>query len=67
MYLYYYDCENRLTGVNDQSDEPVASYVYDFAGRRVSKTVYGETDVITKYLYDGYHVIAEYDGDDTLL
>jgi len=42
-YLYYYDCENRLTDVNDQGDDPVASYTYDFAGRRVKKLVYGLT------------------------
>ncbi len=33
---YYYDCENRLTEVNDVNDAPVASYKYDFAGRRVN-------------------------------
>ena len=37
-----------------------ASYKYDFAGRRVSKTVYGSPDVTTKYCYDGDQVIAEY-------
>ena len=66
-YLYYYDCENRLTDVNDQSDNPVVSYRYDFAGRRVKKTVYGSPGVVTKYAYDGDQVIAEYDGSDTLL
>lgn len=60
-YLYYYDCENRLTDVNDVNDTPVASYTYDFAGRRVKKVVYGEPNVIRRYLYDGDRVIAEYD------
>ena len=59
-YEYYYDCENRLTDVNE-NDSPVASYTYDFAGRRVKKIVYGSPDVITKYCYDGDQVIAEYD------
>ena len=58
-YEYYYDCENRLTDVNENGS-PVATYKYDFAGRRVSKTVDGNT---TKYCYDGDQVIAEYDGD----
>jgi RHS repeat-associated protein len=63
-YRYYYDCENRLTDVNDQNDSPVASYKYDFMGRRVKKDVGG---TVTKYCYDGGQVIAEYDGNDTLL
>jgi YD repeat-containing protein len=59
-YLYYYDCENRLTDVNDKSTgDPVASYSYDYQGRRISKTVSGVT---TKYCYNGARVIAEYDG-----
>jgi RHS repeat-associated protein len=67
LFKYYYDCENRLTDVNDQSDTAVASYSYDYLGRRISKTVYGSPDVTTKYCYDGDHVIAEYDGSDNLL
>jgi RHS repeat-associated protein len=67
LFKYYYDCENRLMDVNDQSDTAVASYSYDYLGRRVSKTVYGSPDVTTKYCYDGGQVIAEYDGSDNLL
>ena len=63
-YLYYYDCENRLTDVNDQSDDPVASYKYDYLGRRIRKIVYGDPDITTKYCYDGDQVIFEYDGSD---
>jgi len=61
MFKYYYDCENRLTDVNDQSDTAVASFSYDYLGRRISKTVYGSPDVTTNYCYDGDQVIAEYD------
>jgi len=39
-------------------------YTYNPYGRRIAKDVDGE---ITKYLYDGSHCIAEYDGDDVLL
>ncbi|MBW7991992.1 MAG: hypothetical protein FVQ84_18520 [Planctomycetes bacterium] len=56
-----------MTDVNDQSNAAVASYSYDYMGRRVSKTVYGSPDVTTKYCYDGQQVIAEYDGSDNLL
>ena len=65
-YLYYYDCENRLTDVNDANDSPVASYEYDYLGRRISKTQYAIPDT-QYYTYDGDQVIAEYDGSDTLL
>jgi len=37
---------------------------YDYAGRRISKTVGAVT---TEYCYDGQQVIAEYDGSDNLL
>jgi len=40
----------------------VATYSYDFTGRRVSKTVYGSPNVTTKYYYDGDQVIAELKG-----
>ena len=56
---YYYDCENRLTEVNDVNDEPVAVYKYDFAGRRVKKIIYGSPNVVRRYIYDGDQVIEE--------
>ncbi|MHC4068615.1 MAG: RHS repeat domain-containing protein [Planctomycetota bacterium] len=67
LFKYYYDCENRLTEVNDINDVSVATYEYDYLGRRVRKTVYGSPDVITQYCYNGAQVIAEYNGSDTLL
>ncbi len=62
-YTYTYDAENRLIDVNDVNGN-IAEYKYDFAGRRVSKTVGGAT---TKYCYDGDKIIAEYDGSNNLL
>jgi len=59
-YMYYYDCENRLNDVNNQSDQPVVSYRYDYLGRRVSKTIHDSLTTI-HYTYDGDQVIAEYD------
>jgi YD repeat-containing protein len=61
---YYYDCENRLTEVNDTGGTRLATYKYDYSGRRVSKTAGG---AITKYTYDGDKIIAEYDSSETLL
>jgi len=59
-FTYIYDCENRLIEVK-QNGQTIASYAYDYLGRRVSKTVNG---TITKFCYDGDQVIMEYDGSD---
>jgi RHS repeat-associated protein len=40
-------------------------YAYDAAGRRIEKKVDGATQV--KYVYDGDHIIAEYNSAGTLL
>jgi RHS repeat-associated protein len=67
QFRYYYDCESRLTDINDANDAPVASYAYDYLGRRSSRTIYGAPNIIIKYAYDGDRIIAEYDGSGTLL
>jgi len=64
-YEYVYGCENRLIEAKKNS-QTVATYSYDFNGRRISKTVYGSPNVTTKYCYDGEQIIAEYNGS-TLL
>jgi len=40
------------------------TYVYDAAGRRIEKQYDGVT--VLKYVYDGDHCIAEYDGNNNL-
>jgi uncharacterized protein RhaS with RHS repeats len=40
-------------------DSPIASYEYDYLGRRTEKTIYDTPNVTTKYAYDGDQVIAE--------
>jgi RHS repeat-associated protein len=70
FYKYYYDCENRLTDVNYAgNNERVAEYKYDWLGRRVRKLIYdgGQVSETIRYWYDGDQVIAEYDGEGTLL
>jgi RHS repeat-associated protein len=62
VYKYYYDCENRLTDVNDQNNNRIASCKYDYLGRRIEKKVYGLPDIVTKFCYDGDQVIAEYEN-----
>jgi YD repeat-containing protein len=49
MYLYYYDCENRLTDINDTGDNPRTSYKYDYQGRRIARTVY--STLLRKFIY----------------
>ncbi len=66
-FHYYYDCENRLLDVNDAAHARVASYAYDYLGRRISKTIYGTPNVTIRYAYDGDQILAEYDGSGTLL
>jgi RHS repeat-associated protein len=61
---YSYDSENRLTHAVIASPQGEAIYTYDPFGRRISKTVNG---VVTKFLYDGDQIIAEYDGSDNLV
>ena len=71
---YDYDSEDRLTAVREwrypwlASDTATptvsATYAYDPAGRRVSKSVNG---VVTNYAYDGHNLVAEYDADGNLL
>jgi RHS repeat-associated protein len=56
-YRYYYDVENRLTEVNNVTNQRVAAYKYDFKGKRVAKTVGIAT---TTFVYDGDQIIEEY-------
>ena len=62
-WRYYYDSENRLTDVNISS-LPRLHYDYDYAGRRVTKRLY--TGAETKFVYDGDHVIADYNESGVL-
>ena len=57
VHAYIYDGENRLKEVK-QGANTIASYTYDYMGRRTSKTVSGVT---TYFHYDGWNVVAETD------
>ncbi|WP_310452626.1 RHS repeat-associated core domain-containing protein, partial [Sulfuritalea sp.] len=54
---YTWDAANRLTGIT--APNLTASFRYDALGRRIEKTVNGET---VQYLYDGQQAIAEIRG-----
>ena len=55
-HLYSWNARGQLASMDGGS---TASFVYDPAGRRVSKTVYGMT---TGLLYDGANVVQELSG-----
>ncbi|GAH11561.1 unnamed protein product, partial [marine sediment metagenome] len=59
-HKYYYNCENRLTDVNDANDQLIASYSYDAFGRRISRFTNHDSRT-TIFIYDGDQVICEYD------
>jgi RHS repeat-associated protein len=50
-----YDSDKRLTSYSNGTT--TAYYEYDYAGRRVTRTVDGD---ITEYFYDGQNIVAEY-------
>jgi RHS repeat-associated protein len=52
---YRYDCQHRLIGVSLPGGS-TASYKYDAFGRRIEKTVDGQT---TEFLWQGERLIAE--------
>ncbi|MFC1636903.1 RHS repeat-associated core domain-containing protein, partial [Planctomycetota bacterium] len=52
------------TLVSNPGDWQNITYKHDVHGRRVEKKVDGYT---TRYVYDGDHIIAEYDGNNNLL
>ncbi|QKV65467.1 RHS domain-containing protein [Pseudomonas sp. 43A] len=52
---YRYDCQHRLIGLT-RPDGQTATYQYDAFGRRIRKTVNGET---TEFFWQGDHLVAE--------
>ncbi|MGA1823422.1 MAG: RHS repeat domain-containing protein [bacterium] len=62
IWLYSYNCENKLITASDSIN--TTNYNYGPFGRRKEKNFAG---VVTKYIYDGDQIIAEYDENDTLI
>ncbi|WP_081378271.1 DUF6531 domain-containing protein, partial [Pseudomonas fluorescens] len=56
---YRYDCQHRLIGVTTPNGQ-TASYRYDPFGRRISKTVEGQT---TEFFWQGDKLIAEHHAE----
>ncbi len=62
---FEWDAENRITAVRKdvQGSPLLATYTYDYLGRRIRKTttssaLQGVADIA--YVYDGFNVVAEY-------
>jgi len=58
VHVYTYDAENRLR-TGDWGTANQASYVYDYANRRIKKYT---NATITYYAWEGNQVIGEYDS-----
>jgi len=54
---YTWDARNRLVAIQDQGVS--ATFAYDVFGRRIRKTINGES---TEFLYDNKNIIAELKG-----
>ena len=54
-----WDAENRLVEVRVGTNGPLVRYAYDSQSRRIARSVGTSTTI---YLYDGWNVIAEYEG-----
>ena len=78
-WSYSWDQENRLVQVVSMGEAPVESqrgvdFEYDWQGRRIKQTVRTTADgttwtvqTVRKYVYDGWNVIAELDGNNNLV
>ena len=60
IYTFEWNAENQLLKVRNRSTTAlIATYTYDYLGRRVRK-VTSSLDIV--YVYDGWNLIAEYDN-----
>ena len=62
-WTYDYDGENRLISMSRTGQ--TLTFVYDYVGRRIRKTVTGENASDTKFLWSGWKLAAELAADGT--
>ncbi len=74
IHTYTFDSQNRmvaftLTPGGGSTTQPAsAAYAYDYAGNRIEKSVASSAGTsITRFLYEGQKMLAEYDGGNTLI
>ena len=63
---YTYDWKNQLVKVETEDGKTIG-YKYDGLGRRIQKKVIDTETTITNYVYDGWRVIEERDGNGELI
>jgi len=71
-WTYVWDAENRLVQMETISNTETTShphrkltFAYDWTGHRLSRKVFGPGDALisdTRWLWDGWNPVAEYDG-----
>jgi RHS repeat-associated protein len=79
-WIYTWDCENRLISMTALASVPAESkrkleFAYDYMGRRINKKVYNwnsgasayQLQSTVKFIYDGWNLIAELDGNNALI
>jgi len=65
-YVYFYDYENRIVKIEDDSSSTVATFEYDALGRRIRK-VDAVAAVTTLYYYDpDWRCLEERNGSDVV-
>ena len=68
-WAYTWDGENRLTRMVSTNLTKTLSFEYDWQGRRIAKKVWNNTTgtgtpaTYLKYIYDGWNLIAELNGN----
>jgi RHS repeat-associated protein len=79
-WAYTWDAENRLVSMESISSVPAAikrrlEFIYDYDGRRIQKKRYVwnsstslyEASITTKFVYDGWNIVAELNSNGTPL
>ena len=68
-WTYTWDGENRLTRMVSTNLTKTLAFTYDYQGRRIEKKVWNNTTgtgtpaTYLKYIYDGWNLIAELNGN----
>ena len=69
VWTYTWDGENRLTRMVSTNLTKTLAFTYDYQGRRIEKKVWNNTTgsgtpaTYLKYIYDGWNLIAELNGN----
>ncbi|OGV33631.1 MAG: hypothetical protein A2020_11095 [Lentisphaerae bacterium GWF2_45_14] len=66
-FTYTWNGENRL--IKAEYSDTRIEFTYDYMGRRTNKKLYINNVLSSelKFIYDGWNLVAEYDGSNTLL